>query len=208
MVEVYYYLPTGYVDNAVTCGIKLSEWFSREIELEGDKKKCITALLNPRDDMQKYLSLEYKCLKMEIMSKYCFVANGLLYQTGLDNPEVMDMYRKSIMPIEQYNFGKFRFPECLVTCTVLGEYVKVLDKRLDSPILFNNSEEIYLSATIETFKERYEDFNDAFLFSFLSRLADFGKIKGIMDEKAGIAIFSDFNEQSIYTLRIPDMEKF
>lgn len=208
MVEVYFYLPIMNVDNAVTCGIKLSDWFSKEVELDGDTKKCISALLNPRDDIDKYISHEYKCIKMEIMPKYCYVADGALYRTGLNNEDVMEMYVRSIIPIERYNFGKFRFPECLVTCTVLGDFVKVLDKRLDSPILFNNSEELYMGNIIESFKENHENFNDALLYSFFSRLADMGKIKKIEDIKNGMAIYTDTCSDAVYTINIPDYERF
>ncbi len=208
MVEVYFYLPGGNVGNAVECGIKLSEWYSKEVLIEGDRKKCISALLNPRDDAERYVSSDYKCLKLEIMPKYCFAADSLLYQVGLNNPEVMDMYYRSIIPIEQYNFGRFRLPECLVTSTVISDYVSILDKRLDSPILFNNSEELYVGNIIEAFKEKHGDFNDALLYYFFSKLADTGVFRKIEDKLAKTAVFSDTRSGQTYTVRIPDLEGF
>ena len=208
MVEVYFYLPAGHVDNAIACGIKLSEWYSKEVELGGDMKKCISALLNPGDDKTRYVSSEYKCIKLEVMPKYCFVADSLLYNAGVDNPAAMEMYRKTIIPIEQYKFGQFRLPECLVTCTIIGEYVKVLDKRLDSPILFNSSEELYMGNILESFKETHCDFNDALLYFFFLRLVEDGKMVKIEDAAGNIAIFSDVRNGKVYTVKIPDMECF
>lgn len=208
MVEVYFYLPVRHVENAVQCGIKLSEWYSREIELDGAVRKCITALLNPRDDMEKYDSLEFKCIKMEINPKYCYIADGLLYQVGLSNPEVMEIYLRSVIPAEKYTFGLFRVPECLVTGTVIGENVKILDKRLDSPILFNNSDELYMGNIIENYKEKHGNFNDALLYSFFLRLSDYGIFRMITDKSGGLAVFIDNRDNKVYTIRIPDLEKY
>ena len=208
MVEVYFYLPSGNVENAVECGVKLSDWYSKEIELDGGIRKCISALLNPRDDMKKYMSSEFKCLKMEIMTKYCYIADGLLYKTGLTNGEAMDMYLRTIVPVEKYSFGYFRLPECLVVSTVIGDYVSILDKRLDSPVLYNNSEELYVGNIMEDFKEKYNNFNDALLYSFFLKLAQNGAYRVIVDEDGGIAVFIDNADEKVYTIRIPDLGSY
>ena len=208
MVEVYFYLPAGHADNAVECGIKLPDWYSKEVELEGDRKKCISALLNPRDDPGKYMSTDYKCLKIEILPKYCYVADGLLYQVGLQNAEAMEMYKRSIIPIEQYNFGRFRLPECLVTSTIVSEYVNVLDKRLDSPILSNNSEELYMGNIIEDFKEKHNNFSDALLYFFFCKLEGNGIFSKIEDDFSGVAVFSDKRNGKVYTVKLPDLGRF
>ncbi len=208
MVEVYYYIPAGKAENAVACGIKLTEWHDREIEIEGVRKKCISALLNPRDDYEKYISPEYKCLKLEVMPKYCFAADRLLYLAGLSFPEIMEIYNSSVMPVENYNFGRYRLPECLVTSTVIGDFVKLLDKRLDSPILFGSSEELYMNNIIEGYKEKHSDFTDAMLYSFYCRLADTGRVRRVADEGSGIAVFIDDRDGRAYTLKTPDLEKY
>lgn len=208
MVEVYFYLPAGDVENAIECGVKLSDWYSKEIELEGRSRKCISALLNPRDDMKLYRSSEFKCIKMEVMSKYCYIADSLLYQTGLANPEAMEMYLRTVMPVEKYNFGHFRLPECLVVSTVIGDHVSVLDKRLDSPVLYTNSEELYVGNIIEDFKEKYGDFNDALLYSFFLKLVEYGGYRIISHEGSGTAIFISNTTEKVYTIRIPDLGSF
>ena len=208
MVEVYFYLPAAHVGNAVECGVKLSEWYSKEIELEGGIRKCISAFLNPRDDIEKYMSSEFKCIKMEVMPKYCYVADGLLYRAGLTNPEAMEMYLRTVVPVEKYSFGHFRLPECLVVSTVLGDHIRILDKRLDSPILYNNSEELYVGNIIEDFKERYNNFNDALLYSFFLKLTETGIYRMIKDEGGGTAIFIDNKDETVYTIRIPDLGSY
>lgn len=208
MVEVYFYMPADQIENAVECGIKLSDWYSREIDLEGLRKKCIAALLNPRDDYVKYMSPAYRCLKLEVQPKYCFVADSLLYEAGRAYPVVMEMYNRSIMPIEKYTFGDYRLPECLITGTVIGEHVSVLGKGLDTPVLYSNSQELYFNNIIEGFREAHDDFNDTLLYHFYRRLCEEGKATGIEDAASGLAIFTDDRDGRAYTLRIPDMERY
>lgn len=208
MVEIYFYLPAGNVENAVECGVKLSDWYSKEIELEGRSRKCISALLNPRDDMKRYRSSEFKCIKMEVMPKYCYIADSLLYETGLANPEAMEMYLRTIVPVGKYNFGHFRLPECLVVSTVIGDHVSILDKRLDSPVLYTNSEELYVGNIIEDFKEKYGNFNDALLYSFFLKLVEYGGYRMISHEGSGTAIFISNADEKVYTIRIPDLGSF
>lgn len=208
MVEVYFYIPAELAENAVECGMKLSEWYSREIEIQGEKKKCITALLNPRDDHERYASPAYSCLKLEVQPKYCFVADSLLYEAGLAYPEVMDMYRLSVVPIGQYAFGDYRLPECLITSTILGDQIGAAGKGLDTPILYNNSQELYFGNIFEAFKESHDDFRDALLYHFFRRLCAEGKAACVEDNAKRLAVFRDNREGRIYTLRIPDMEKY
>jgi hypothetical protein len=208
MVEVYYYIPVNKAENAVACGIKLSEWYDREAGIEGNVKRCISTLLNPRDDYEKYISPDYKCLKLEIMSKYCFAADKFLYNAVITFPEIMEIYKRSIIPIEKYNFGLYRLPECLVTSTIISDFVSVLDKRLDSPILFGSSEDLYMNNIIESYKETHSDFTDAMLYSFYSRLAEEGKVRCMEDVRSGTAIFIDERDGRTYTLKIPEMGKY
>ncbi len=208
MVEAYFYIPAESAENAVECGIKLSEWYSREVNLEGEKKRCISALLNPRDDLEKYNSPVFRCLKLEVQFKYCFAADRLLYQAGLAYSEAMDRYEHSIIPINQYKFGSYRLPECLVTSTIIGEHINVLGKGLDTPVLYSNSQELYFSNILEGFRETHDDFNDAMLYHFLNRLCAEGKATVLEDLASGLAIFTDNRTGQVYTLKIPNMEMY
>lgn len=205
MVEVYFYMPAKQADDVVGCGIKLSEWYNREVEIDGERKKCISTLLNPRDDYGKYMSADYKCLKLEVLPKYCHVADRVLYQSGLAFPEVMDKYVRSIIPVEKYTFGRYRLPECLVTSTVIGDYVSLLDKRLDSPILFNNSGELYINNIIEGFKEENDDFNDVLLYFYFDNMVRIGKMRKVEDPASSMAVFTLETDGRIYTVKIPGL---
>jgi hypothetical protein len=202
MVEVYYYVPQDKFKNSVECGLKLSEWFEKEVYIEEEQKKCFSALLNPKDDMNKYKSNDYRCLKLELYPKYCFIADKYLYDIGLNNAEVMKIYTDSIMPIENYTFGLYRLPECLVTSTVIPEQISALDKRLDSPILFNNSEELYINNLVEDLKQEYDDLNDRLLYFFLLERVSKGELHMVEGGKNLVAFIDKKNKRN-FTIKKP-----
>jgi hypothetical protein len=205
LIEVYYYIPAIHAENASDCGLKLSDWYDREVVIDGEIKKCITALLNPRDNYEKYSSSEYKCLKFQLLPKYCHIADGMLYRVGFSFNGIMDLYGKSIIPIESYIFGSYRLPECLVACTVIGEDIEILDKRFDTPILYRNSEDLYLNNLIEGYKDVHENFYDTMLYFFYSSMADSGYMKRTEDIQSGIAVFEDIRNSMVYTVKMPDI---
>ena len=208
MVEVYFYIPAGQTENAVECGIKLSEWYSREALIEGTVKKCITAMLNPRDDCEKYVSSAYKCLKLEVQPKYCYVADSLLYEVGKAHPEAMQLYQSSIIPIEKYVFGSYRLPEALITSTIIGDNVSVFGKGLDTPVLYSNSQDLYLSNLLEDLKEAHDDLNDTLLYFFFKKLCGEGKAECIEHGEGRLAVFTYKRDGRVYTLKIPDMSGY
>jgi rRNA-processing protein FCF1 len=199
MAEVYYYVPAYKSDYSVECGLKLSVWHDKEVFLEGTIKKCISALLNPKDDMKKFKDDSLRCIKMELPSEYCYVADKYLFELGQSKPELMELYYKSIIPIESYIFGLYRLPECLVTTTVISGQIYIVNKAQDTPVLFNNSEELYLNNLLEINKDIYENFEDMILYCFYSRLAELGNILKIEDRTKGIAIFID-NADNIHAV--------
>ncbi len=208
MAEVYYYLPAAVAARAVECGLKLSEWYDKEVMIEGQMKKCLSALLNPKDDLKKYQSGDLVCVKIDMPSKYCFVADKLLYLIGQNSKEGMDMYLRSIIPIEDYIFGSYRLPECLVTSTPIAGQISVLDKRMDSPILFNSSEELYINNTIEVLREEHDDINDALLYSFFSELVKRGRLEKIENGEEGLALFLDRGKNKYFIVNVPDMGRY
>ena len=208
MAEIYFYVTADTADCTVECGLKLSEYAVKDVLINGEIKKCISALLNPKDDMEKYKSAEYKCLKFELPSNQCYIGDQYLYKVGLSFPEVMKIYTNSIVPINDYIFGLFRLPECLVTTTVLPGQISILDKRLDSPVLFDNSEEFYINNIIEIHKEEKSDFNDVMLYCFYCKLAEEKKLKKLEDGEKKIAVFIDTKRGKTFSIRVPDISKY
>jgi len=63
-----------------------------------------------------------------------------------------------------------------------------LNKGLDSPVLFDNSEELYINNAIENLKEDYPDINDIMLYFFYRDLEKKGKLKRIEDEGSKVVV--------------------
>jgi len=208
VIEVFYYISAEKAEDAFECGIKLSDWFSKEIMIGSEMKRCITGLLNPRDDLTKYMSSQYKCLKLEVMPKYCYIADSLLYELGLKYPEAMEMYIKSIVPADSYTFGDYRQPECLITSTILAEQISLLGNGLDTPIFYSSSHELFFNTIFEGLREAHDDLNDALLYYLFKSLTEAGKLTCIEDPDKGLAAFSSSTDGRIYTLHIPDLSKY
>lgn len=208
MVEVYYYVPLNSIEDALDCGLKLSRWFDREVFIGGTYKKCIATLLNPKDDMEKYRSQDYVCVKLQLLPYNCFVADRYLYIAGRNHPEIMKEYTRTIVPVEKYIFGSCRLPECLAASTVIAEQISLLDRRIDSPVIFDNSEELYVNNIIELLKEKESDIGNTFLYLLYCKLAEIRKADKIEDTGIRIAVFTDKKEGRKYIFKIPDMNSF
>ncbi len=203
MAEVYCYIPHNSIEDAVDCGLKLSEWQSGEVIIYGKPRKYISALLNPKDDIKMYKNDNYTCLRVDVENRYCFIGDKYLRIISSSRPEFLDMYTGSIMPVENYVFGMYRLPECLVVSTIIGDSIHVLDRRKDSPVLFDRSEELYTNNMIEAYRQRHEDFNDVLLYCYYEVLAQKGGVERIEDDELGITVFIGRDSGKPVVLRRP-----
>jgi hypothetical protein len=208
MIEVYYYLPQEKSGICVECGMKLSDWYDKQLVVDGEERMCLSALLNPKDDKDRYGCKELSCVKLEVYPRYCYIADKWLYHMGLGDPEMMMMYESSIIPVENYKFGSYRFPECLVTNTVVGGHISLLNSRIDSPVIFEDSETLYLNNLVESFRVRHNDFYDAALYGLFKRLSEIRIFDERRSEKEGIVLFIDRRTGESYTVRMPDINSY
>jgi len=204
MPEVYYYVKSEDVSNIIDCGLKLSTFHNKEVIIEGEKKLCFSGLINPKDEPELYKSTSSRCLKLQVKSEKCFVADRFIYETteGQD----IELYYKTIVPIEQYMFGAYRLPECLITTTILAGEASILDKRMDSPVLYSNSEELYINNILQELREQYAEIDDSLLYYFLDKLADLAKLDKIENSNTGTSIFKNESGRT-YCVKTPDLNK-
>ena len=207
MIEVYYYLPSEKVEYAVECGLKLSEWAQREHFINGGPKKCLLALLHPKDDMSKFKSDKLACVKILVDNKYCFVADKYLYDAGLESADFMEAYDKSIIPAEDYVFGTYRLPEVLIISTIVGGKIIILNKKMDSPFLYANSEGLYIDNLIESIGLKYDDFKNNSLYLLFDKLsADSARFQRMTDSKNSMTIFKDLKSGKVFPIKNPKEE--
>jgi predicted metal-dependent phosphoesterase TrpH len=121
---------------------------------------------------------------------------------------MLKLYRETIVPLKDYIFGTYRLPECLVTTTVIGGNISVLNKNLDSPVLYTDSEELYINNILEYYKETGEDFSNSILYYFHLKLAELGKFKKIEDLKNKTTIFIDNSSGKPFIFKIPDLSDY
>ncbi len=205
MPEVYYYVSSDKVSDIIDCGLKLSAFFDKEVMIDGDIQQCFTGLINPRDDMNSYNSESLTCIKINVRSDKCYVADRFVYET-IKETENLELYNKSIIPLEQYIFGTYRKPECLITSTILAGEAARVDNCMDLPVIYGNSENLYISNILNDFREQYDNFDDYLLYSLFSNLADLGKVDTIKSSDGGKEVFITETGQ-IYCIRKPELNK-
>jgi len=130
--NLYYYVNKKEAATIIECGLKLSAGFDKEVIIDGSHKKCITALVSPYDDYLKLVSEEYRCLKLEVAVKFCYVADRDLRSAQYDTLSLYGNYFASILPVDQYVEGLYENPEYLITCTLLSEQIHVANRKLFS----------------------------------------------------------------------------
>ncbi len=206
MPEVYYYVSSDKVSDIIDCGLKLSAFFDKEVMIDGDIQQCFAGLINPRDDMNSYNSESLTCIKINVRGDKCYVADRFVYDTIKEEPENLELYNKSVIPLEKYIFGTYRMPECLITSTILAGEAARVDSCMDLPVIYGNSEDLYINNILNNFREQYDKFDDYLLYSLFNRLAELGKVDTIKSNDGGKAIFTDQSGQ-IYCIRKPELNK-
>ena len=205
MAELYFFVPKEKIGDIIDCGLKLSEWYDREIPIPGisENKKVLKAFLNPRDNKKALKNPNYQCLRLEVGLEHCKVGDGFFYAIGLDDPEFMKRYYNSMVPLQDYCFGTFRDPEVLVMTSILPEYIEVTGKAMDIPLLYESSEALYLLNRMEKQEELYKDSGNHLLYAFFTYLESKGKVVRFEDKERKDAVFVYNGSQEYIVLRIP-----
>lgn len=190
MLESYIFVHKDYIDKIDGCGMKLSLWHDRHVILNGEECSYISSLLNPRDDMNKYRSSDYKVVKLKIDIKYCYIAEGFLYENNPEFKKEASLYSKTIIPAKDYVFGMYRRPECLISKTIMPEEMSIAGNSLGFPLFYDSSENLYLNKIIQDIREANSNFDDFVLYYYFDSLARDGKIKKVLNEKAGVVAFT------------------
>ena len=154
MSIIYYYTKNENLPIFLKYGIRLSKNFDKEIYINGYKKPYLIGLFNPKDDINKYDSKNYTCIKLDVLSNHCKVIN-------LDGNEFLDEMIKHI-PLEEYKFGTFKNPCVLIDTSIMSDKISLYNKIIDIPLLYDNSEDFYYELAVSKIldalspKEAYE----------------------------------------------------
>ncbi|MBP7176258.1 MAG: hypothetical protein KBA53_08610 [Thermoclostridium sp.] len=208
MAVLYFYVPAQKLEDVIDCGLKLSEWKDRNQATPwSDAKPCIRAFLHPMDD-KRHGDPTFKCIKLDVPVEYCVVGDNDLYQLSLEHPEIHKTYMENMVPLDKYLFGSFRSPECLVFTTVLSDQLSPLGKGLGDPILYENSQTLYVNNLLERYNSCYDEINQVLLYSFLTLQKQNGCIEGLQSDEKGLAVFYNGEMSHPITVPIPDFRKY
>lgn len=161
----YYYIDSKKADETAECGLKLSVHGEPLLADREHPIRAIRALLSPKDDMDRYNDPGLACLKLDIPNEKLLVA-----EEGYLKLEKWDWFNESVVHAENYILGSYRKPCFLITFTVLGEYIGILDKTRDVPVLSDKSEELYVRKVKSEFECRDNYFYDRALYGYLKVL--------------------------------------
>ena len=140
MATIYFYVKSSKLNETLRYGIKLSQNFSHIIPIKGIEKKCMVGLLNPKDDMDKYNSDEYICLKLNLYTEQCYVLNEVSL--------IIPQKEYEVINIQDYKYGDIESPRVIFSCSILPEEVTILNKIIDEPLMFENSKDLFYQIKI------------------------------------------------------------
>lgn len=204
MAGVYFYVPTGKIRDIIDCGIKLSEWYDRELELPGQGfKKVIRALVNPWDDILKSKDPAYRCLRLEVNPDSCMVGDTDLYHIGQKEQAILERYRKTLVSLSEYRFGLYRNPECLVFTSILPDHIEVTGKVQDIPVLFENSKNLYSGNIMDSLEEGLQDSGNTLVYAYCRYIESVGGMRSLEDKELGLTLFIDTKTDAYIVTRIP-----
>ena len=208
MAGLYFYIPKDRTKDVISCGLKLSEWYDREIILPGGSgsRKVLRTLLNPRDDESKLKDPGYQCLRLEIDPHYCLVGDSALYGLGLKNTAIMERYKRGLTPLAEYKFGTFLLPEVLVTISVLPDCIEVPGKAMDIPVLYESSMSLYLNNALSRQEEIWNDSGNHLLYAYYLYLESSGRVVRYEDKTKGNAVFFWKDNDEYAVCKIPEEE--
>lgn len=154
MSTIYYYVKNSILDETLRYGIKLSTFYSHQLPINGIEKKCMIGLLNPKDDLNRFNSEDYTCLKLSLRPEQCYVINDVAL--------VLPPKRYNIINLKKYLYGTFESPRIIITTSILPEAISVMNKTIDEPLLFDNSKDLYYQNKIKEMIEE-NDLSEVYL---------------------------------------------
>jgi hypothetical protein len=180
----YYYIDKKKAEETAECGLKLSVHGEPLLADKEHPIRAIRALLSPKDDMDKYNDHGLACMKLDIPNEKLLVAEEKYLEL-----EKWNWFNESVVHAENYMLGSYRKPCFLITFTVLGEYIGILDKSRDVPVLYDRSGELYVHKVKSEFEYADADFYDRALYGYLKVLEEIGNAKIVQDTDQ-VTVFS------------------
>ena len=197
-MKVFFSVPDTAVDDICDCGLKVSEYKNRTVSVGGVPTNFIAAKLNPNDIEKDDGETVIRLVPDEA---HCYVAEGAFYeehilcvQSGGDD-FWLKKYEKTVIPVSEYKFGMYRNPDYLIARTLFSEQIEKFDRRKGEPILYNDSDELYMGRMVRYAEDMCENFYE------VAVRAVFEKNGLEVLEGQKYKIFKDENKNSTFIVR-------
>lgn len=141
MSIIYYYTKKENLPIFLKYGIRLSKNFDKELNINGYVKPYLIGLLNPKDDMQKYNSNDFTCLKLDILDDHLKVVDKNIINNSSGT-------QIEYSQINTYILGTIKNPIVLADTSVISNKICVYNKNIDIPLLYNNSEDFFYELNV------------------------------------------------------------
>ena len=179
-MKVFFSVPTSAVDDVYECGLKVSEYKNRTVSVGDAVTNFIAAKLNP-GDIEK--TDDKTVIRLVPDEAHCYVAEGAFYeehilcmQSGGDD-FWLRKYEATVIPVSEYKFGMYRNPDYLIGRTLFPGQIERFDRRKGEPILYNDSDELYVGRMVRTAEDMCENFYEVAVRAVFEK-CDFEVIEG------------------------------
>lgn len=187
MLDIFYYVERDNLEEILNYGIKLSENYTKKINIQGTEKLFLTGLLNPKDDLYKFTNENFTCLKLNLNIATLKIAESALYSSK--------HYENTIIPFTEYELGKYMKPEVLISMSILPEIIEEINYNIDYPLLYDNSKELYVNNLIEELSLKLDNNKDIILNALLQEYSNKNKLnKENLKNNVNI-YYSDINNE-------------
>ena len=126
----------------------------------------IAALLNPADDYATAGSAGLVCLRLNVDAKKAYV---------IDTARIEGKIADTLAPAEKYVFGTYRRPLLVIPEQVEPENIKKYEGVLDAPVLYENSEKIYIDRQFALADDNDPGFREIALRAYHEKQAAAGR---------------------------------
>lgn len=165
-MQAYIWLEKERAEEVLAGGLRPEGESIEGLSLPRTGGRYIAALLHPADRFYGRGTAGKVCLRLEIDAKKAYV---------IDIGRIKNKAADSLIPAEKYVYGTFRRPVLIVLTPVEPEDIKKYERVLDAPVLYENSEKIYIDRQFALADDNDPGFRETALRAYYEKQAAAGR---------------------------------
>lgn len=197
-MKAYYFVPASQADEIMECGLEISRGDYFVSKFMQNSGRCFAARLHPGDYAPEAFSTDKTCLKIDLTQVRSFIAEDAFWETDMPEENKKQWFEASFLPTEEYRLGTYRKPLCLIANTILPQAMELYDTVMDEALLYESSQELYLSGLMRQAEED-PDFRELALGVYLDSQAAKGKMQAFVQKNS--CVYFDTQSKKPYILR-------